>query len=81
MKIGKREKRFLIFLLAFCVAYVSYIIIERLVISQKRIREEISDALWMIKKNEGILALKDRYNNVKNTAESSLKGVGKLTAR
>ena len=73
MKIRKREKSFIIFLVLFCVAYASYIMIEKLVKNQKKIREEISNSIWIIKKNQDVLGMKTLYEKEKVSAESSLQ--------
>ena len=75
MKIKKREKRFVIFLIIFCLVFTSYILIERLVKSQKKIRNDIIDAIWMINKNDVVLDLKNAYNKEIVDAESSLQNV------
>ena len=75
MKIGKREKKYLIFLMIFCIAYVGYIMIERLVVNQKKVREDIASALWIMQKNEKILSLKHKYEKEKGNAETSLGDV------
>jgi hypothetical protein len=75
MKFKKREKRFIFFLIMFCVAFSSYILIEKLVKNQKQIREDISDSIWTIKKNEDVLKMKDLYAKEKTSAQAILQGV------